>query len=428
MTNDINTYTAIGEDSSGDFSTNMVTVILPATNNYTYDVNGNLLSDGTRNFAYDDENELIGACVSNAWSNSFAYDGKMRMRIERDFTWQGGAWSQTSELHFIYDGNVVIEERNASNNPLVSYTRGNDLSGSLQGAGGIGGLLARTHDGEEVPGSTLTNAFYHADGNGNITALMFPNQQLTAKYLYDPYGNTLSVCGPLAEANKYRFSSKRWMDNAGLYYYGYRFYDPNLQSWVNRDPKQERGGKNLYEFAQKTPINDFDPFGLSCPCGPDVTIAVQNVLQEEEDTYNSPTIPTSVKCQACWDLYDPKTAGADWDIYELAWIGLNKNNTGCKRTVFYRGKCVWASALNYILFGKANALCGWNESLMTLAIEEHKFYDLHDFSAEAFASWDFAEEGYTGANPDFFQHGPGNCNTSKVQKSLSLHWHWYPLK
>jgi hypothetical protein len=40
--------------------------------------------------------------------------------------------------------NRMIQERNASNVPTVSYTRGTDLSGSLEGAGGIGGLLARS--------------------------------------------------------------------------------------------------------------------------------------------------------------------------------------------------------------------------------------------------------------------------------------------
>lgn len=35
----------------------------------------------------------------------------------------------------------VIQERNASNVPTVSYTRGSDLSVSLEGAGGIGGWI-----------------------------------------------------------------------------------------------------------------------------------------------------------------------------------------------------------------------------------------------------------------------------------------------
>ena len=91
-----------------------------------------------------------------------------------------------------------------------------ELGGSFQGAGGIGGLLARTTYGQELPGAPTTS-FYHADGNGNITALLYPNEQLAAKYLYDPFGNMLAMSGPLQNFNKYRFSSREWNDNAGLF-------------------------------------------------------------------------------------------------------------------------------------------------------------------------------------------------------------------
>ena len=43
------------------------------------------------------------------------------------------------------------------------------------------------------------------------------------------------------------------------------FYAPNLQRWVNRDPKHEDGGINLYEFAVNRPIDKFDPLGLAVP-------------------------------------------------------------------------------------------------------------------------------------------------------------------
>ncbi|HKW30122.1 MAG TPA: RHS repeat-associated core domain-containing protein [Verrucomicrobiae bacterium] len=257
-----NTYTAIGQDSYGRVSSNSVTVNLLATNNYYYDLNGNLTNDGTRNFAYDDENQLIGVWAANSWSNNFTYDGKLRRRVEKDYNWNGSSWIQTNEIHFIYDGNVVIQERDASNNPLVTYTRGNDLSGTLQGVGGIGGLLARTDYGQEIPGSPTT-AYYHADGNGNITMLIYTNQIIAAKYLYDPYGDTLSLSGPLADLNVYRFSSKEWNSSAGLYYYLYRFYDPTLQRWLNQDPIKEQGGLNLYTVVHNDPINNLDPFGLA---------------------------------------------------------------------------------------------------------------------------------------------------------------------
>ena len=61
-------------------------------------------------------------------------------------------------------------------------------------------------------------------------------QSRVAEYVYDPYGNTISSAGTLATANVYRFSSKEVNADSGLYYYGYRFYDPHLQRWLNRDP------------------------------------------------------------------------------------------------------------------------------------------------------------------------------------------------
>jgi len=75
----------------------------------------------------------------------------------------------------------------------VGYTRGKDVSGSLEGACGIGGLLARTDGG-----------------------------QAHVYYCDDPFGKTLASSGPLAEANLYRFSSKEFDVRSGLIYYLYR--------------------------------------------------------------------------------------------------------------------------------------------------------------------------------------------------------------
>jgi RHS repeat-associated protein len=68
--------------------------------------------------------------------------------------------------------------------------------------------------------------------------------------------------GTLAAGNTYRFSGKEYDLHSGLYYFGYRFYDPNLQRWLNSDPIGERGGLNLYGFVGNNPINDVDQLGL----------------------------------------------------------------------------------------------------------------------------------------------------------------------
>ena len=154
----------------------------------------------------------------------------------------------------------AVQERDAANNPTVSYTRGNDLSVSLEDAGGIGGLLARSSG--YSSGNWTSHADYYSDGNGNVTSLTDSNQTLVASYRYDPFGNIISKSGSLADANVYCFSSKEVHVNSGMYYYGFRFYDPNLQRWINRDPIQEEGGINLYTALGNSPTFLVDPQGL----------------------------------------------------------------------------------------------------------------------------------------------------------------------
>jgi RHS repeat-associated protein len=156
----------------------------------------------------------------------------------------------------------VVQERDQNNTPAVSYTRGNDLGGGLETAGGIGGLLAR---GSSYSGGNWNfHAYYHSDGGGNITFVVDGNQGTLASYKYDSFGNILSKSGSLADVNLYRFSSKEFHVNSGLYYYLYRFYDTGLQRWLNRDPFEEGGGVNLYGFVRNNPMNLLDRLGL---CG-----------------------------------------------------------------------------------------------------------------------------------------------------------------
>jgi RHS repeat-associated protein len=251
----------------------------PNSGTDTYDSNGNLTRrtvTGTETYGYDDENRLTNVVLGTTYNTVFAYDGLSRLRTRTDYTWTGTNWYPQAGISYLYDGNRVIQERGAV--PLVSYTRGTDLSGSMEGAGGIGGLLARSYG--YSSGNWSTHHFYHADGNGNITYLVDSSQAMAATYRYDPFGNTLSSNGTLAATNVYRFSSKEIHVNSGMYIYLYRFYDPSLQRWINRDPLEEDGGLNLYTFVDNNPLNQIDPFGYSSiPITVVEAIASGNVAQ-----------------------------------------------------------------------------------------------------------------------------------------------------
>ncbi len=256
------TFTAVAADAHRS-DTNAVMVTLPASVSYTYDDNGNLTGDGQRTFEYDAENQLAAVTVSNAWRSEFKYDGKLRRRVRTEKVWTGSAFVTANETRYVYDGMLVVQERDANNVPAVTYTRGRDLSGSLEGAGGIGGLLARTSNSSLLTSDfSGAHAYYHADGNGNITALANGLGTVVARYLYGPYGNLLAKAGSLADANLYRFSSKEFHANSGLYYYGYRYYEPALQRWLNRDPLGELDESNLFEILSNDPATLVDPFGL----------------------------------------------------------------------------------------------------------------------------------------------------------------------
>lgn len=129
-----------------------------------------------------------------------------------------------------------------------------DLSGSIQGAGGIGGLLATSLDG--------TIALYCHDANGNVGQLIGTDGELLAHYEYSPFGEAIVSTGPLAKANPFRFSTKHWDDLTGLGYWGYRWYSPGLGRWLCRDPINEYTGVVLYLMVKNDPIDCIDILGL----------------------------------------------------------------------------------------------------------------------------------------------------------------------
>lgn len=284
---------------------------------------------------------MIGIEREEVWRIELVYDGKGRLRVRREYTFNSD-WELTGETRYIYDGMRVIQERSSSNVPTVSYTRGTDLSGSLEGAGGLGGLLARSHG--YSSGNWSTHNFYHADGNGNITYLVNSSQALAASYRYDPFGNTTASSGTLASANVYRFSSKECNDQSGFYYYGYRWYSPSQQRWLNRDPIQEKGGINLFAFVLNNPVRWVDNFGKA-PMGWPV-VAPPGY---------PPSLPPHPRPRP--RRKDPRCANECWRNYEQDIDGVSLYYAACMAGGF--GTCMEAPpASRHLCFLAVASACG----------------------------------------------------------------------
>jgi RHS repeat-associated protein len=241
-----------------------------------YDPNGNLIrhtfqADGSRfcEYAYDDENRLVLAGTdyyqtppAQRWRSEFLYDGLGRLRLRRDYTAPNGYWVPSGQTRYLYDGRLVLQERSHDNLPTLSFTRGLDLAGSLESAGGIGGLLAQSWGCSTSTGAWTRHDYPHADAGGNITYLLRQPASFSGTYRYDPFGSLTYSTG--RGITSHLFSSKPRLPNSGLYPYGHRFYDPNLQRWLNQDPLGEHGGINLYTFVNNDPVNGRT--GGACLC------------------------------------------------------------------------------------------------------------------------------------------------------------------
>ena len=220
----------------------------------SYDPDGNLTQCGDWTYTYDAANRLVSVASNGLTVATFAYDAQSR-RVKK-------VTPEATHTYF-YDGWNLVEERMSFTNGTTStihYHWGKDLSGSLQDAGGIGGLLYISIDG------ALYVPCY--DNNGNITRYLDSTGSVVATYIYDSFGRTLSSSGPLANVFRHRFSTKYCDPETGLYYYGYRFFIPYLMRWLNRDPVAEEGGLNLYSFCLNAPSLSQDFLGLRnlCDC------------------------------------------------------------------------------------------------------------------------------------------------------------------
>ena len=182
------TNTALLSQGSYEVSSNTTgNVFVPQnTESFTYDGDGNLSTDGRWTYTWDGENRLstivARTAVGPQQSMKFEYDSQGR-RVGKK-VWNNTTFNGTpaTEQKFLYDGWNLVAILNSTFGLQTAFVWGLDLSGSVQGAGGVGGLL-------ELNDSVNGTHFACFDGNGNIAALAkAADGASSAKYEYGPFG------------------------------------------------------------------------------------------------------------------------------------------------------------------------------------------------------------------------------------------------
>jgi len=209
--------------------------------------------------AWDGENRLIETQVGTSGPHvRYLYDAQSR-RIAK-------ITGDVSELT-VYDAwNPIAEYTRSTGVPPVlsqAYTWGTDLSGTIQGAGGVGGLLSLAINNQP---STL-NFFPTYDGNGNVSEYLDSTCATAVHFEYDAFGCMIASTGNASDF-RIRFSTKKEDPEAGLNYYGYRYSDLLSGSWISRDVIEEIGGENVYAFCRNSPLSTTDFLGKNPQPGP----------------------------------------------------------------------------------------------------------------------------------------------------------------
>ncbi|WP_164971527.1 RHS repeat protein [Proteus hauseri] len=101
------------------------------------------------------------------------------------------------------------------------------------------------------------------DGVGNSGLETDGQGQLVSYEEYYPYGGTAIWSSENAVEANYktiRYSGKE-KDATGMYYYGYRYYQPWIGRWLSADPAGTVDGLNLYRMVRNNPVTLRDPDG-----------------------------------------------------------------------------------------------------------------------------------------------------------------------
>lgn len=231
---------------------------------YTHDDDGNLTSDGRWTYTWDGENRLIALETVSAVAAAlptlkqrleFSYDAQGRRigKVLKLWNASGSAWTTSAIQRFLYDGWNLITEIDALT-VIRTHVWGLDLSGTMQGAGGVGGLLLTNTGGNTFAAS--------CDANGNIVAYINTATAVVAgRADYGAFGEGVMKTG-VANTLPFGFSTKYTDKETGLFYYIYRYYDSSTGRWLSRDMIEEQGGMNLYGMVGNNPVSFIDLLGL----------------------------------------------------------------------------------------------------------------------------------------------------------------------
>ena len=217
---------------------------------FSYNVNGNLTSDGVRAYTYDKQGDgHIVSATSTGVNTTYAYDPF------------GQRFSKTD---------------NTQTPAVTTYYAHDDRGNEIGEYDGNWHLIRRlVYDQvHAAPVAMITAAgaitYNYFDKLGSVVAIGDATSNPVAQYAYLPYGDSnppniaacrSGTCGS-GTGTSFGFAGYRYDPETGLYHAGARYYDPRLGRFLQPDPIGQAAGLNLYAYVGNDLLNLTDSSGL----------------------------------------------------------------------------------------------------------------------------------------------------------------------
>ena len=248
---------------------------------YDYDYVGNITSVKTyiyttgtlgtpltiQNYTYNSQNQRADLSY-DANGNMTGYNGF-------DFAWDGrrlsSAISADTNISYTYNHNGIRTSKTVNGTTITFKVDENN--NVIEQSDGIN-TIKFVYDSNNSPIYMEYNGviyYYEKNLQGDIVAILDANGNTVVEYVYNIWGELVSITGTLADTigaiNPLRYRGYYYDTETNLYYLQSRYYSPDLMRFISQaDPELSNAqgqplGSNLYAYCLNNPVMNVDPTG-----------------------------------------------------------------------------------------------------------------------------------------------------------------------